>query len=94
MAEKKVRVPFPTPTSPVMEGSEVLVAESTERWTDIRLEDGTEMRLKSTVISAIRMDDQFDPDGNPMYLLKANPAVGIINVPDRLRKPAQNPKIQ
>ena len=41
MAEKRVKVPFPTPISPPMDGSEVAVSVSTEKWSEVTLEDGT-----------------------------------------------------
>ncbi len=87
MPERKVKIPFPTPTSPLKEGIEVGVKESTERWTDVTLEDGSVLRLKASVIGAVRIVDEFDPEGNPMYALKAGQVLVIASAPDRLRKP-------
>jgi hypothetical protein len=87
MAEKRVKVPFPTPQSPVVDGAEVLVKESNERWSEITLEDGTVIRIKPNVISAIRIDGQYDPEGNPMYGIKAGHNVTIVSSPESLRRP-------
>jgi hypothetical protein len=87
MPERRIKIPFPTPQSPPMEGVEVSVKESTERWTDVLLEDGTSIRLKPSVISAIRMIGQFDPEGNPMYALKAGQILTIVSAPEELRNP-------
>ncbi len=94
MAEKRVKVPFPTPISPPMDGSEVGVSESTERWSEVTLEDGTILRVKPSVLSAVRVDGQYDPDGNPAYLIKAQQVVMVVSSPEHLRKPAKDAKVQ
>jgi hypothetical protein len=90
MPEKKVKIPFPDPTTPggmaMVEGSEVAVRESTERWTEITLEDGTVMRVKPTIFSAIRITGRYDNEGNPMYAMKGGQAIAIVSVPDSLKK--------
>lgn len=53
MAERKV--PVALPTGKIGEGFEVPVEETTERWSDVTLEDGTHLRLKTTVLSATRI---------------------------------------
>jgi len=93
MAEKRVKIPFPTPMSPPVDGSEVGVSEATERWSEITLEDGTVIRVKPNVISAIRIDGQHDPEGNPMYAVKANQIALIVSAPQHLRKGSKEGKI-
>lgn len=73
-----------------MDGMEVPVDESTERWSDVKLADGTLIRVKQTVASVIRIDGQYDAEGNPIYVLKSAPAVAIIHVEEALRKRAPN----
>lgn len=86
MAERRIRIPFPTPTSPPADGSEVPVAQATERWSEVTLEDGTVLRVKPNVMSAIRMDDQYDADGNPVYAVKGNQIITIASTPASLRR--------
>ena len=93
MPGKKVIIPFPTPQSPPKQGTEVSVVESTERWSEVTLEDGTVFRLKPTVISAVRIDGEYDLEGNPMYALKAQPLVSLVSVPEHLRRPPKESKI-
>lgn len=93
MAEKRVKIPFPTQTSPPKDGSEVPVSESTERWSDVTLQDGTILRIKPSVLSAIRIDGEYDPEGNPAYAVKAQHMVAIVSSPEHLRKGAQGSKI-
>lgn len=87
MPERKVKFQQ-TPGGPMIEGYEVPIAESTERWTELTLEDGAILRVKPMVIGAIRIEGQWDQEGNPLYALKGGPAVSTISsVPDRLKKP-------
>ncbi len=90
MSEKKVKIPLPDPNAAggvvMVDGSEITVTESTERWTELHLEDGTVMRIKPNVISAIRIAGRFDNEGNPMYAIKGGQTVVIISMPEHLRK--------
>ena len=71
---------------------DVAVSESTERWTDVKLEDGTEIRLKTVIIGAARVENQYDPEGNPLYQIRANQLMTVVSTPDHLRKNAKASK--
>jgi hypothetical protein len=85
MAEKATKVEVPGAAG-LVDAFEVSVSESTERWTEIRLDDGSVLRLKPVVLSALRLVDRFDPDGNPLYLLKVNQVMTVASAPEHLRK--------
>jgi hypothetical protein len=87
MAERPVKVPLPT--GQFADGAEVPVEETTERWTDVTLEDGTLLRVKTTVLSATRVAGQWDPEGNPLYFIKSAPVVMIVSSPDSLKRKVQ-----
>ena len=86
MADKKMKIEVPGIAGTV-DAVEVAVSESTERWTEIKLADGTEIRLKPVILTVLRLEGQFDPEGNPLYQLKAN-QVMTANAPDHLKKGA------
>jgi len=46
------------------------------------------LRLKPVVVGAVRIEGHYDPDGNPMYALKANQVMIVTSAPDHLRKGA------
>lgn len=94
MPEKRTKVPFPMAPGGMAEGSEVPVVQSTERWSEVTLEDGSVIRVKPNVISAIRIDGMFDQDGNPAYALKATQTMMVASSPEHLRKGAEKGKIQ
>jgi hypothetical protein len=89
--EKKASVQLPTGMA---EGFDVPIITSTEKWSEIQLEDGTVLRIKPNVISAIRVNGQYDQDGNPMYAIKSSQVMAVVSAPDHLRKGAQVSKIQ
>jgi len=76
------------PLPGLQDGFDVQVSESTEKWTEVTLEDGTILRVKASVIGAVRADGKWDQQGNPIYALKTQIVANIVNVPDRLRRPA------
>lgn len=93
MAERRVKTPYPLPNSPPRDGWEVPVRESTERWTEVTLDDDTVIRLKLTVFAAIRIDGEYTPDGLPAYSLKMNPVILTVSADPRYRKPETAPGV-
>jgi hypothetical protein len=69
-----------------VEGVEIGVSESIERWTEVKLDDGSVVRLKVVVIGALRLDGRYDPEGNPVYTLKVNPIMAVVSAPEHLRR--------
>jgi len=88
VAERKTKILIQA-TNQTVDGVEVPVEESTERWSEFKLEDGTTFRVKMTVVSAVRIDGQFDPQGNPNYVMNMTPVIAVTEVPERLRKKVQ-----
>jgi hypothetical protein len=83
VADRKVQVPYNGKT---VTGTVIEVDETIERASEIRLADGTRLRLKSAVITAIRIDGEYTPEGDPVYVLNAAPVMTIIEAPANLKK--------
>ena len=64
---------------------EVPIARSDERWSEFTLEDGTVIRGKLNLISILRVVDEYDPAGFPVYQFNAAPALGFAEVPEHLK---------
>ncbi|MGH7034216.1 MAG: hypothetical protein ACREFL_10840 [Stellaceae bacterium] len=86
MAERKVKTMVPG--RGIVEGMEVPIDSSNEKWSEVTLEDGTTIRVKAVVSSCIRLQE-YDDDGNPLYVVKSTPAVSIVSVNDILKKKVQ-----
>jgi hypothetical protein len=85
MAERKVKVVLP-PDNRVVDGWDVPVTSSNERWSEYELEDGSVLRVKANVLSFARVDGEHDPDGNPLYATKSQITQVVVSAPDRLRR--------
>lgn len=93
MPERKVKINVPGMGA--VDGTEVGLTESVERWTELRLEDGTVLRVKPMVMTITRLDGRYDPQGNPMYAIQGGQTMMVASTPDHLRQgAAKTPKIQ
>lgn len=72
--------------------SDVPVVEAEERFIQYKLEDGTILKVKNVATSVLRVDDQYLPDGAPVYLVISNPVVSVVSSPLR-RKPSVDAKV-
>ena len=85
MAERRVRVAIP-PNNEMVDGTEVPVDEALERWSEVRLTDGSVIRVKVTVAAAVRIDGRWDQDGNPLYVIRGAQTMVVSEAPEALRK--------
>jgi hypothetical protein len=89
MPETRRKVQLPTG---MVEGVDVPIKESNERWSEVVLADGATLRVKPNVLAVTRVDGQYDAEGNPMYALTANQVMTVVGVPTHLRKTAAGTK--
>lgn len=80
MAERKVKINF---DGKEMEVWDVPITESTERWTELRLEDGAVLRVKVVVSNVFRLSEK-DGQGNPRYAINSTNAVVLGEPPKKL----------
>lgn len=59
-----------------------------EDWNIYVVEDGTRLRMKVIVTKLVRIEGQYDEDGNPVYLVKSGNMV-VASAPDHLRDPSR-----
>ena len=67
-------------------GDLVDVEESIERFSDIKLKDGTQIRIKLVVVEVIRADERWDNEGNPIYVVSSTNVMTVNNVAESLKK--------
>ncbi|MBU4485149.1 hypothetical protein KKA47_06990 [bacterium] len=84
MDEKKIKVKLSDGT--LKEGVDIVIDESNERWSEIKLKDGAVLRIKFSVIQIIKVEGEFDEQGNPVYVVKGAPMITVVSLPDELRK--------
>lgn len=85
MPDETIKISLPN--LGVIEGVPVSVDESVERWTELRLADGSVLRLKPQVIRVIRANGKYDPEGNPLYVVQGGQMMVVTSVPAHLKQP-------
>jgi hypothetical protein len=63
----------------------VHVVSSTETWNTYLLDDGATLRLKTVLVSVLRLADAYDQDGNPVYVTRAQ-NLAVADAPANLRR--------
>lgn len=81
--ERKRKVPLPDGS--VVDGAEVGFRTSGEHWNEYLADDGSVIRLKLVVTEILRLDDTYEPDGTPSYVVKST-TVMATSAPDELRR--------
>jgi hypothetical protein len=87
MSERPTKATLPG--GKVVDAVEVPVEESLERWSELKLEDGSILRVKMTVLSVSRVIGEWDPQGNPFYMVNMSPIIAVVEAPEHLRKKVQ-----
>lgn len=75
----------PLPDGSEIEGSVMTFRSSGEHWNEYLVDDGSVVRIKLVATEILRLDDQFDPQGNPVYLVQSTNVMSV-NSPDNLRR--------
>lgn len=70
----------------VVDATEVSFQAGGEHWNEYLLDDGSVVKLKTVATEFLRIDGQYDQDGNPMYLVKSTNIVAV-SAPEKLRRP-------
>ena len=58
-----------------------------EGWSRYTLEDGTTMNMKVLLLDVLRIEGEYDDNGNPLYQFQAQYIAGI-QAPENLKKKA------
>lgn len=56
-----------------------------EEWNEYDLEDGTTLRMKTVISNIVRVEGEYDPENNPVYLVKSSNIL-VARSPDHLKK--------
>lgn len=73
-----------------VDGTIVDVNQSNEKWNEYLLEDGTVLKMKLILKKVLKIDGQYDPEGNPVYVMQST-NVSTINSPSHLKKQKDQP---
>ena len=61
----------------LVDATEVGFRASGEHWNEYLADDGTVIRIKLVVTEVLRVDGEYDSEGNPGYLIKSSNVTSI-----------------
>lgn len=67
-----------------VEADDVSFTPVKEDWSLYQLHDGSEIRMRLVVTEILKVPDEYDREGNPVYIAKSN-NVMVVKVPDNLK---------
>ncbi|MGA8736694.1 MAG: hypothetical protein WB558_22445 [Terriglobales bacterium] len=73
--------------------SEVPIVDMHEYFNEYKLEDGTVLKVKGAVMSIMRVDNQYLPDGNPVYFAFLSPVTKVESSPLKVPVPPSPAKV-
>lgn len=56
-----------------------------EDWNEYQLMDGSVLRLRVVLSEIVRIEGEYDQDGNPVYVTKSGNVL-VVRAPDELKK--------
>jgi hypothetical protein len=79
--KKKVK----TPDGRDADGTIIDINSSQEHWNQYLLSDGTVIKFKVVATEVVRVEGEYDQEGNPIYFLKSSHVMSVL-APEDLRK--------
>ena len=84
MRGAKVKIKGPDGSD--VDGTVVHVDTSRESFCEFTLVDGTVLRAKPAIQRIVRLDNEYDSEGNTIYLINSNIQVSIVYIQSHLTK--------
>lgn len=68
-----------------VEAIPVEVTQTSEKWNEYLLDDGSTVKMKLILKKVLRVENEFDGEGNPVYVMQST-NVTSVSAPLHLRK--------
>ena len=81
MRTKKVQLP----DGREVEGQIFPFQTGGEHWNEYLVEDGTVVRIKLVATEVVRLDGEYDGEGNPVYLVQSTNVMAV-DSPEHLKR--------
>ena len=68
-----------------VEATDIGFRQVREDWNEYELQDGTTLRMKTVVSDIVRVEGEYDNEGNPIYVVKSGNVL-VVKAPDHLKQ--------
>ncbi len=68
-----------------VQATPVDVSQSSEKWNEYLLEDGTVLKMKLVLKKVLKVDGEYDEEGSPVYVMQST-NVTTVSPPNDLKK--------
>ena len=68
-----------------VEALPIEINQTNEHWNQYLLDDGTVIKMKLVATKVLRVDNKYDPEGNPLYIIQST-NITTVNAPENLKK--------
>lgn len=76
---------FKLPDGNFVDAEKIDINSSSENWNQYLLDDGTILKMKLVATKIVRLVNQYDQSGNPVYFVNSTNVVSV-DCPDSLKK--------
>lgn len=70
----------------MVEGETVSFVTDGEQWNNYTLADGSTLKVKIVMMDIVRLVDQYNENGDPIYLFSAQQVIGVVPNQELKRK--------
>ena len=74
MGSNKIKIQY---AGREVEAIPVEVNQSSEKWNEYLLEDGTVLKMKLILKKILRVENEFDAEGNPVYVMQTTNVTAV-----------------
>ena len=60
-----------------VDATSIEINQSSEYWNQYLLDDGSIVKMKLVVTKVLRIENKFDAEGNPMYLVQSTNVMSV-----------------
>lgn len=79
------KIKIKLPDGREVDATPIDINQSNEQWNNYILDDGSTLRVKLVITRISRLDNEYDVEGNPVYLFQSTNVVSV-NCPENLKQ--------
>jgi hypothetical protein len=82
---EKIRVKLPDGREAI--AMPIEINQTSEQWNHYLLDDGSSLRVKLVITKVSRIDNEYDPEGNPVYVFQSTNITSVSSPEDIKKRP-------